>query len=66
MKFRGLYSDEQGGFRPLRAPRSISKRKKQMKYINVLFIDKHKCAARLGVRSIVGGAIDHSPTCVRL
>ena len=28
MTFRGFYSDEHGGFRPLRAPLSISKRKK--------------------------------------
>ena len=26
--FKGFYSDEQGGFRPLRAPPSVSKRKK--------------------------------------
>ena len=28
MTFRGFYSDEQGGFRSLRAPPSVSKRKK--------------------------------------
>jgi hypothetical protein len=31
----------------------------------VLFIDKNKCVARSGVRSIVGGAIDRSPMCGR-
>ena len=40
MTFRGFYSDEQGGFRPLRAPPSVSKRK--LKTIqNVLFISKN-------------------------
>jgi hypothetical protein len=31
----------------------------------VLFINKNKCAARSGVRSIAGGAIDRSPVCGR-
>ena len=63
MMFRGFYSDEQGGFRPLRAPPSVSKRK--LKTIqNVLFISKNMvtarscaldlmvCARSLGMRSI--------------
>ena len=36
-----------------------------MKYMKVLFIEKIKCAARSRVRSIIGGAIDCSPACVR-
>ena len=32
MTFRGFYSDEQGGFRPLRAPLSVSKRKLKIKH----------------------------------
>ena len=31
MTFRGFYSDKQGGFRPLRVPPSVSKRKWKMK-----------------------------------
>ena len=65
MTFRGFYSDEQGGFRTLRAPPSVSKRKKKMKIHNVLFIDKIKCAVRSGLCSITDGAIDRSPICVR-
>jgi hypothetical protein len=33
--------------------------------IKGLFIDKIKCAVRAGVRSIAGGALNPSPTCVR-
>jgi hypothetical protein len=36
-----------------------------MKIQRVLFISKTNRAARSGVRSIAGGAIDHSPPCVR-
>ena len=65
MTFRGFYSDEQGGFRPLRVPPSISKRKKKMKYTQGLFISKIKCAAKSGVHSIAGSALERRPPCVQ-
>ena len=53
---------ENRGFWALKAP---SKHENQMKLQRVLFIDKVKCAARSGVRSIVNVAIDRIPACVR-
>ena len=53
---------ENRGFEALEAP---PKCENQMKLHKVLFIDKIKCAARSGVRSIACGVIDRIPTCVR-
>ena len=67
MTFRSVYNEEQGGFGPLRAPQTVSQafpNVRNTKYIKVLFINKIKCVARSGVRSITGGEIDRSPVCV--
>ena len=53
---------ENRGFEALEA---TLKCENQMKYKKVLFIKKHQCAAKSGVRSIAGGAIDRSPACFR-
>jgi hypothetical protein len=37
----------------------------KMKLHKVLFIDKMKCAARSGVHSITGNALERMPGCVR-
>jgi hypothetical protein len=50
---------ENGGFWTLEAP----PKRENHELHKVLFISKIKCAARSGVRSIVGGVIDHSPVC---
>ena len=48
-------------FEALEAP----PKRKNKKIHKVLFIDKIKCAARSGVRSIAGSAINRSLACVR-
>ena len=39
--------------------------RKKTKYTQGLFISKIKCAARSGVRSIAGSALEHKPPCIR-
>jgi hypothetical protein len=50
---------ENRGFKALEAPL----KRQNHELHKVLFIGKIKCAARSGVRSIAGGAIDRSPVC---
>ena len=59
-----VYNEEQGGFRPLRAPPMYPKHQK-MKYTQGLFISKIKCAARSGMCSIARSALDRL-TCIQL
>jgi hypothetical protein len=64
---RSVYNEEQGGFRPLRAPKTYPKRLPSMETNEnnkILFIDKIKRAARSGVRSNASCAFDHTPACV--
>jgi hypothetical protein len=63
-----VYNEEWGGFGPLRAPKTYPKRFPSVETNEnneILFIDKIKRAARLGVRSNAGGAFDLTPACVR-
>ena len=61
MTFRRFYSEEQRGFRPLRVPPNVN----FTKIHKVLFIGKTKDAAKSGVRSITGSALERSPICAR-
>jgi hypothetical protein len=51
---RSFYNEERGGFGPLRAPKTYPKHLpivETNENNEILFIDKIKCAARLGVHS---------------
>jgi hypothetical protein len=68
MTFRSVYSEERGGFGPLRAPKTYPKRLPSMKTNEnneILFIDKIKRAARSGVRLNAGYAFERTRACVR-
>jgi hypothetical protein len=65
---RSVYNEEQGGFGPLRASETYPKRLPSMETNEnneILFIDKIKCAARLGVRSNAGCVFDRTFACIR-
>jgi hypothetical protein len=65
---RSVYNKEQGGFGPLRAPKTYPKHLPSVETNEnneILFIDKIKRAARSGVRSNAGCAFERTPTCVR-
>jgi hypothetical protein len=64
---RSVYNEEREGFGPLRVPKTYPKRLPSVetnKNNEILFIDKIKRAARLGVRSNAGCAFERR-LCIR-
>jgi hypothetical protein len=65
---RSVYNEEQGGFGPLRAPKTYPKHLPSVETNEnneILFIDKIKRAARSGVHLNAGCAFDRTPACIR-
>jgi hypothetical protein len=65
---RSVYNEERGGFGSLRVPKTYPKRLPSVETNEnneILFIDKIKHVARLGVRSNAGCAFERTPTCVQ-